>query len=203
MCFFSSTGRMVSLALAVLCVFSLAIGCSPAGDQPLDPDAAGSADSAAERPAWDGGSLVIIGGGSRPLYVMEKIVELAGGPDCRMMVIPMASADPADTGEYQSGQLREAGAKEIHMRVSCPPHRHPCYYGIDFQAKGELIAAQKSVEELREFLCLDSLHYLSLKGMLDSTGVDFPENNFCKACFDGCYPVEFDEDLSKDCLEAF
>jgi cyanophycinase len=62
---------------------------------------------------WEGGSLVIIGGGARPLYVMEKIVELAGGPECRMVVIPMASAEPEDTGDFQSGQLREAGCPEV------------------------------------------------------------------------------------------
>ena len=77
----------------------------------------------------------------------------------------------------------------------------PCHYGIDFSTRGELIASNKSVSELKDFLGLDSLSYLSLNGLLTSTGVENPENNFCKACFDGCYPVEFDELLSKDCLE--
>ena len=97
--------------------------------------------------------------------------------------------------------LREFGVKRVHMRVSSPPHRFPCHYGIDFSTKGELIAANKSIEELRDLLGLDSLHYISLDGLLKSTGMANPENNFCKACFDGCYPVEFDESLSKDCLE--
>jgi len=97
--------------------------------------------------------------------------------------------------------LRELGVKHIHMRVSGPPHRFPCHYGIDFSTRGELIAADKSVKELREFLGLDTLYYLSLEGLLKSTGIDDPENNFCKACFDGCYPVKFDESISKDCLE--
>ena len=97
--------------------------------------------------------------------------------------------------------LRELGVKKIHMRVSGPPHRFPCHYGIDFSTRGELIAASKSVKELEDFLGLDSLYYLSLDGLLESTGIDNPKNNFCKACFDGCYPVDFDEDLSKDCLE--
>ncbi|MFP4473934.1 MAG: amidophosphoribosyltransferase [Desulfatibacillaceae bacterium] len=97
--------------------------------------------------------------------------------------------------------LREMGVKRIHMRVSCPPTRHPCHYGIDFSSKGELVAAQMSVEELCGYLGLDSLHYLSIDGLLEATGVQNPENVFCKSCFDGCYPVEFDEDLSKDCLE--
>lgn len=97
--------------------------------------------------------------------------------------------------------LRELGVKKIHMRVSGPPHRFPCHYGIDFSTKGELIAAGKSVSELKDLLGLDSLYYLSIDGLLKSTGIENPERNFCKACFDGCYPVEFDEHLSKDCLE--
>jgi amidophosphoribosyltransferase len=97
--------------------------------------------------------------------------------------------------------LRELGVKKVHMRVSGPPHRFPCHYGIDFSTKGELIAATKSTAELKDILGLDSLHYLSIGGLLKSTGIENPERNFCKACFDGCYPVEFDERLSKDCLE--
>ena len=98
-------------------------------------------------------------------------------------------------------ELREIGVKKIHLRVSGPPHRHPCHYGIDFSTRGELIAAKKTVEELKNFLNLDSLHYLSLDGLLKSTGIPNPKNNFCNACFDGCYPVDFDNTLSKDCLE--
>ena len=97
--------------------------------------------------------------------------------------------------------LRELGVNKIHMRVSSPPHRFPCHYGIDFSSKGELIAASKSEEELTNFLGLDSLHYISINGLLKSTGVNEPENNFCKACFDGCYPITFDKSISKNCLE--
>ena len=97
--------------------------------------------------------------------------------------------------------LRKLGVGKIHMRVAGPPHRFPCHYGIDFSTRGELIAAQKTVEELKGYLGLDSLHYLSINGLLESTGVENPEENFCKACFDGCYPVAFDENLSKECLE--
>ena len=105
------------------------------------------------------------------------------------------------TAKTRVKTLRELGVNQVHMRISCPPHRFPCHYGIDFSTKGELIAAKKTVEELKEFLKLDSLYYLSLKGLLESTGVESPEKNFCKACFDGCYPVEFDEKVSKECLE--
>jgi amidophosphoribosyltransferase len=97
--------------------------------------------------------------------------------------------------------LRELGVGKVHMRVAGPPHRFPCHYGIDFSTRGELIAAKKTVEELRGYLGLDSLHYLSIDGLLKSTGIENPERNFCKACFDGCYPVAFDENLTKECLE--
>ncbi len=98
--------------------------------------------------------------------------------------------------------LRELGVGKVHMRVAGPPHRYPCHYGIDFSTRGELIAAKKTVEELRGHLGLDSLHYLSIDGLLKSTGIENPERNFCKACFDGCYPVAFDENLTKACLET-
>ena len=97
--------------------------------------------------------------------------------------------------------LRELGVGKVHMRVAGPPHRFPCHYGIDFSTRGELIAAKMSVDELKGYLGLDSLHYLSINGLLESTGIENPEDNFCKACFDGCYPVAFDENLSKECLE--
>ncbi len=97
--------------------------------------------------------------------------------------------------------LRKLGVRRVHMRVAGPPHRFPCHYGIDFSTRGELIAARKSVEELKDYLGLDSLHYLSIEGLLQSTGIENPEQHFCKACFDGCYPVSFDESVSKHCLE--
>ena len=97
--------------------------------------------------------------------------------------------------------LRELGVKRIHMRVGGPPHRFPCHYGIDFSTRGELVASDKHEKELADILELDTLYYLSLEGLLESTGITDPANNFCKACFDGCYPVAFDEFLSKDCLE--
>jgi amidophosphoribosyltransferase len=99
--------------------------------------------------------------------------------------------------------LRELGVKRVHMRVSGPPHRFPCHYGIDFSTRGELIAANKSVAALEKHLGLDSLYYLSLEGLLEATTVSNPEAHFCKACFDGCYPVAFEDSLSKDCLETW
>ena len=104
------------------------------------------------------------------------------------------------TAKTRVKALRELGVKKIHMRVSCPPHKFPCYYGIDFSSKGELIAAQKPLDELTDFLGLDSLHYLSVEGMLEASGVKNPGENFCKACFDGDYPVPFDPNFTKQCM---
>ncbi len=129
---------------------------------------------------------------------LNPVKELLRGKD---IIIIEDSIIRGTTARTRVKTLRELGVKKIHMRISCPPHRFPCHYGIDFSTKGELIAATKTVPELKEFLGLDSLHYLSLKGLLDSTGIETPENYFCKACFDGCYPVSFDKSVSKECLE--
>jgi amidophosphoribosyltransferase len=91
------------------------------------------------------------------------------------------------------GLLRRAGAREVHLRISAPPIFHPCFYGIDTQIETELIAAQKSVEEIRDFVGADSLSYLSIDGVLEA--VDLPRDRFCFACFDGNYPVPVPYDV--------
>jgi amidophosphoribosyltransferase len=83
--------------------------------------------------------------------------------------------------------VREAGAKEIHVRISCPPTISPCYYGVDTPNKSELIAANYSVEGIREFIEADSLGYLSLEGMQEATGLS--ANESCVACWNGRYPT--------------
>ena len=95
--------------------------------------------------------------------------------------------------------LREIGAKEVHMRISCPPLRYPCFYGIDFPTRDELIAASNSVMQIRNYLELDSLEYISLEGLVSS--MPLPKNEFCLACFNGEYPVKYSEDISKYHLE--
>ncbi|MFH2219632.1 MAG: amidophosphoribosyltransferase [Pseudomonadota bacterium] len=129
---------------------------------------------------------------------LNPVMELLKGRD---IIIIEDSIIRGTTVKTRVKALRKLGVNRIHMRVAGPPHRHPCHYGIDFSTRGELIAACMSVEKLRDYLGLDSLYYLSLGGLLNSTGIENPENNFCKACFDGCYPIKFDELLSKDCLE--
>jgi len=104
------------------------------------------------------------------------------------------------TTVLRMNSLREAGAKEVHLRVSCPPIRWPCHYGIDFATRSELVATDKSVEEIRDFLGVDSLGYLSIEGMVKcmNNGADA----YCTACFDGNYPVAVEEEIDKYILES-
>lgn len=99
------------------------------------------------------------------------------------------------TGRSRVRALRAVGAKEVHMVISCPPTRFPCFYGIDFPSGGQLIAANNSIEEIRDSLDLDSLQYLSLDGLVEATGM--PKANFCMACFNNDYPVPPDPHFSK------
>lgn len=97
--------------------------------------------------------------------------------------------------------LREAGAKEVHLRISCPPHRNACYYGIDFPDPEKLIANQLTQEELCSYLGADSIGYLDVPGMIRAT--QLPENHFCLACFTGNYPLPVDLAFEKQppCLK--
>jgi amidophosphoribosyltransferase len=129
---------------------------------------------------------------------LNPVKEILKGKD---IIIIEDSIIRGTTIQTRVKALRKMGVRRVHMRVAGPPHRFPCHYGIDFSTRGELIAASKSVEVLQDFLGLDSLHYLSIEGLLHATGIENPEHHFCKACFDGCYPVLFDERVSKHCLE--
>ena len=96
--------------------------------------------------------------------------------------------------------LRKAGAKEVHMRICAPPIRHPCFFGVDMASRWELIAAQKSVEKVREYIGADSLGYLSIDGLVKSVGL--PRDSFCMACFTGDYPVPVQLQMDKLALET-
>ena len=99
------------------------------------------------------------------------------------------------TGRSRVRSLRQAGAKEVHMLISCPPTRYACYYGIDFPSQDQLIAAQNSIDEIRDFLNLDTLHYLSIEGLVEATGMS--ADSFCLACFNNEYPVAPDSSFHK------
>ena len=117
----------------------------------------------------------------------------------RRVLIMEDSIIRGTTARTRIKTLKEIGAREIHMLVSCPPHRYPCHYGIDFSTRGELIAANKSVEEIRDFIGLDSLSYLSIDNLVKAT--DIPREDLCLACFDGKYPVPIDDETNKYCFE--
>lgn len=103
------------------------------------------------------------------------------------------------TSKARVNNLKEAGAKEVHVLVSCPPHMHPCMYGIDFPDRSKLMAANATRRQICEYLNADSLAYLSQSGMLQATGL--PEDSFCTACYDGDYPVPYDPAADKHLLE--
>ena len=91
--------------------------------------------------------------------------------------------------------LREAGAREIHVRISSPPVKWPCYYGIDFATRAELIASGLEIEEIRRSIGADSLGYVSLEGLIEATQIK--ENKLCSACFTGTYPIRIPADMSE------
>lgn len=103
------------------------------------------------------------------------------------------------TCKARVNNLKEAGAKEVHVLVSCPPHMHPCVYGIDFPDRSKLMAANHAVDEIRRYLNADSLAYLSQEGMVKATGL--PKDSFCMACYDGEYPVLYDPLVEKNIME--
>jgi amidophosphoribosyltransferase len=96
--------------------------------------------------------------------------------------------------------LRKAGAVEVHMRICAPPIRHPCFFGVDMASRWELIAAQKSVEGVREFIGADSLGYISIEGLVKSVGL--PHDKFCMACLTGDYPIPVQLQMDKLALEV-
>jgi amidophosphoribosyltransferase len=103
------------------------------------------------------------------------------------------------TCKTRVNSLKEAGAKEVHVLVSCPPHMNPCVYGIDFPDRSKLMAANYSIEDIRKYLNADSLHYLSQDGLVTATGL--PKSSFCMACYDGNYPVAYDPATDKHVIE--
>ncbi len=104
------------------------------------------------------------------------------------------------TGRSRVKALRQAGAAEVHMVVSCPPTRHACYYGIDFPSSSQLVAFGNTVDAIRDYLGLDSLHYLSVEGLVEATGLG--RDTFCLACFTGEYPIEPDKSFTKEAFNG-
>ena len=124
----------------------------------------------------------------RDLDVKIKFNPVRGVLKDKRVVVVDDSIVRGTTSKKLVKMLRDAGASEVHMRISSPPIKNPCYYGIDMPTKKELIGSHRSVESIRRFLGVDSLGYLSLEGMLSLPAL--PPREFCHACFSGRYPIK-------------
>ena len=138
---------------------------------------------------------------SRDLGVRVKFNLLRDVLRGKRIVIVDDSIVRGTTSQIRVRNLRNAGVKEVHLRISCPPHRFPCFYGIDFHRSSELIANKyASIDKIRQYLGVDSLGYLSLEGM--QICFKYPENYYCTACWTGKYPVKAEKEQGKFSLEA-
>lgn len=135
----------------------------------------------------------------RTFKVKVKLNPIREVVEGKRVVVIDDSIVRGNTSKSRVKLLRKAGAKEVHLRISCPPHVSPCFYGIDFPSKEELIAANNSVEKIKEYLGVESLGYLSEEGLLSA--VSFPKENYCTACFTGKYPTKIFDKMDKFKLE--
>ncbi|HAA78312.1 TPA: amidophosphoribosyltransferase [Candidatus Latescibacteria bacterium] len=146
-----------------------------------------------------GRTFITPGQDSRAARVRVKFNPVRGVLKGRRVVIVEDSIVRGTTLRHLARMIREAGARQIHVRVSCPPIVSPCFYGIDFQTEKELIANEKTIEEIREHLGVDSLGYLSLGGMIKCAPNE--DNHYCTACFDRQYPIPVEAAMGKLMLE--
>jgi amidophosphoribosyltransferase len=127
---------------------------------------------------------------------LNPLPESIGG---KRLVVVDDSIVRGTTTKQVVAALRESGATEVHIRITCPPVQWPCFYGIDFPTRQELIAADLTVEQIRDYVGADSLGYLSREGMIAAAGGE--EHSFCSACFDGEYPIAVPDGAGKFVLE--
>ena len=131
----------------------------------------------------------------RSLHADLKLNVVKWVVDGKRVVVIDDSVVRGTTARRRCRYLREAGATEVHLRVSCPPIKNPCFYGVDFQSRGELLAAQHSLEDMAGVLGVDSVGYVSVEGMLSC--VSKPPESYCTACWTGDYPVAIPEGMDK------
>src|SRR5439155_27267756 len=139
--------------------------------------------------------FILPGQAARDRAVAAKLNIIPDVVAGKRIVIVEDSVVRGTTTRSKMRALRKAGAKEIHLRVSCPPIRHPCFYGIDFPTSEELIAHTRSVEQVRQFIAVDSLAYLSIEGMLSC--LELPAHHYCTACWSGQYKIPIDQPPGK------
>ena len=135
----------------------------------------------------------------RSSAVRMKLNPLRDNIEGQRLIVVDDSIVRGTTTRSMVRMLRDAGAKEIHLRVSSPPYRWPCFYGMDTGSRGELLAANLTVDEIREYLDVDTLSYLKLDHLLEATGA--VGAGFCSACLTGEYPIEIPANLTKQVLE--
>ncbi len=138
--------------------------------------------------------------GIRDFGVKIKFSPVKAMIDGKRVVVIDDSIVRGTTARKIIKMIRACGAKEIHFRISAPPTKSPCYYGIDFPDQEELIANRMSLDEIAQYLGVDSIHYISYEGLFANTGVN--KSNFCTACFDSNYPIHV-KDFTKESLSLF
>lgn len=148
---------------------------------------------------YSGRSFIMPEQSQRDLAVRLKLRVIRDAVRDKRLIVVEDSVVRGTTTRGKIHALRKAGAKEIHLRVASPPLRNPCYYGIDFPDRGQLVATNRSTEEIARFLEVDSLHYLSVEAMLRC--VKMPPESYCTACFTGDYPTHVNEPVRKLALE--
>jgi amidophosphoribosyltransferase len=137
----------------------------------------------------------------RELEVKLKLAVVKEAISGKRIVVVDDSIVRGTTTRGKIRTLRKAGAKEIHMRVSCPPIRYPCFYGVDFPTKDELLANNRDLEQIKEFLEVDSVGYMSLEGLLSCAA--FPAGHYCTACWNGKYRIPVDTVVNKFSLQRY
>ncbi len=129
----------------------------------------------------------------RELGVRMKLSPLGDVLEGKRVVVVEDSIVRGTTTKRIVQMIREAGAKEVHLRISSPPYQWPCFYGIDTAARNDLIAFGRSVEEIRAYNGADSLAYITMDNLVEAVG--HPKDDFCRACFDGEYPIDIPRDI--------
>ena len=137
----------------------------------------------------------------RELQVKLKLAVVKEAVEGKRIVVVDDSIVRGTTTRGKIKTLRQAGAKQIHMRVSCPPLRFPCFYGVDFPTKEELLANNRNLDEIKGFLGVDSIGYMSLEGLLSCASA--AAKNYCTACWNGKYRIPVDIAVNKFSMEHY
>ena len=135
----------------------------------------------------------------RKLGVKLKLTVVRQVVDGKRVVVVDDSIVRGTTTKGKIQSLRQAGASQVHMRISCPPLVSPCFYGIDFPTKEELLASNRSLDEIKEFLNVDSMGYISLEGLLSC--LSLPMDHYCTACWTGKYRIPITMVVNKFSME--